>query len=90
MVFWAPFSRTKAPLQEPNMYGEQLSLEVNVFVYEDYDSNAIDAGLLLGTKLLFCAKSQTKPSNKSWNWFVKSSIPEALSPVLEDFCRRFS
>ena len=30
-------------------------------------------------------KIPEKPSNKSWNWFIKSSIPEALSPVLENF-----
>ena len=31
-----------------------------------------------------------KHSNKSWNWFVKSSIPGALLPVPENFRRRFS
>ena len=31
-----------------------------------------------------------KHLNMSWNWFVKRIIPEALSPVLENFCRRFS
>ena len=31
-----------------------------------------------------------KHSNKSWNWFVKSSIPGALLPVLENLSRRFS
>ena len=31
-----------------------------------------------------------KHSNESWNWFVKSNIPGALSPVLENFHRRFS
>ena len=28
-------------------------------------------------------------SNKSWNWFVKSSIPGVLLPVLENFRRSF-
>ena len=31
-----------------------------------------------------------KDSNESWNWFVKGGIPGALSPVLENFRRRFS
>ena len=31
-----------------------------------------------------------KRSNEPWNWFVKTSIPGALSPVLENFCRSFS
>ena len=30
-----------------------------------------------------------KHSNKSWNWFVKSCIPGALLPVLENFRRSF-
>ena len=28
-------------------------------------------------------KITDKHSNESWNWFIKSSTPEALSPVLE-------
>ena len=35
-------------------------------------------------------KIRDRHSNESWNWFVKSSIPGALSPVLENFLRRFS
>ena len=31
-----------------------------------------------------------KHSNMSWNCFVMSGIPRALSPVLENFHRRFS
>ena len=31
-----------------------------------------------------------KHSNEPWNWFVKSSNAEALSPVLENFRHRFS
>ena len=45
---------------------------------------------LVGHKIIVLRQITDKPSNKSWNWFVKSSIPEALSPVLENFCRRFS
>ena len=45
---------------------------------------------LVGHKIIVLCQITDKPSNKSWNWFVKSSIPEALSPVLENFCRRFS
>ena len=41
---------------------------------EDHESSAIDAGLRLGT-------IRNKFSNELWNWFVKSSIQEALSPV---------
>ena len=39
------------------------------------------AGHWLDTKLSFCSITD-KHSNKSWNWFVKSSIPGALSPPL--------
>ena len=35
-------------------------------------------------------KPTKKHSNESWNWFIKSNIPGALSPVLENFYRRFS
>ena len=28
-----------------------------------------------------------KHPSESWNWFVKSSIPRAVSPVLENFRR---
>ena len=45
---------------------------------------------LVGHKIIVLCQITDKPSNKSWNWFVKSSIPEALSPVLENFCRSFS
>ena len=41
------------------MYGGQLSLRLNFLIQEDRDSNAIDTGFLLGTKLFLCAKSQT-------------------------------
>ena len=31
-----------------------------------------------------------KHSNESWNWFVKSSIPGTLFPILENFRRHYS
>ena len=45
---------------------------------------------LVGHKIIVLCHITDKPSKKSWDWFVRSSIPEALSPVLENFCRRFS
>ena len=35
-------------------------------------------------------KPTKKHLNESWNWFVKSNIPWALPPILENFYRRFS
>ena len=56
------------------------------FVSTDHESSAVDIGLVLEN--LFPITD--KHSKESWNWLVKSSIPEALSPVLENFRRRFS
>ena len=78
-------SSKKTLLHKPDMYsyGEQSSLRVNTSYTEDHESSAIDAGLLLWP-------ITGKRSNEPWNWFVKTSIPGALSPVLENFCRSFS
>ena len=38
----------------------------------------------------FLCPCTDKHSNESWNWFAKSSISGALSPVLENFRRCFS
>ena len=42
------------------------------------------------TQNYFLCPVTDKYSNKSWNWFVKNSIPWALPPVLENFRLRFS
>ena len=76
-------SSKKTLLHKPDSYGEQSSLRVNTSYTEDHESSAIDAGLLLWP-------ITGKRSNEPWNWFVKTSIPGALSPVLENFCRSFS
>ena len=41
-------------------------------------------------KKYFLCPIRGQHSNKSWNWFVKGSIPGSLSSVLENFRRRFS
>ena len=76
-------SSKKTLLHKPDSYGEQSSLRVNTSYTEDHESSAINAGLLLWP-------ITGKRSNELWNWFVKTSIPGALSPVLENFCRSFS
>ena len=76
-------SSKKTLLHKPDSYGEQSSLRVNTSYTEDHESSAIDAGLLLWP-------ITGKRSNEPWNWFVKTSIPVALSPVLENVCRSFS
>ena len=76
-------SSKKTLLHKPDSYGEQSSLRVNTSYTEDNESSTIDAGLLLWP-------ITGKRSNEPWNWFVKTSIPGALSPVLENFCRSFS
>ena len=78
-------SSKKTLLHKPDSYGEQSSLRVNTSDTEDHESSAIDAGLLL-----WPITGHGKRSNEPWNWFVKTSIPGALSPVLENFCRSFS
>ena len=42
------------------------------------------------TQKIFLCPIRDKHSNESWNWFVNSSIPGVISPVLENFRRRFS
>ena len=36
----------------------------------------------------FLCPIRDKYSNELWNWFVKNSIPEALSPVVENVHHR--
>ena len=87
LAYRGPFSlklsSKKTLLHKPDSYGEQSSLRVNTSYTEDHESSAIDAGLLLWP-------ITGKRSNEPWNWFVKTSIPGALSPVLENFSRSFS
>ena len=40
-------------------------------------------------QIYFLCPVRDKRSNESWNWFVKSTIPGALSPVLEKFLLLF-
>ena len=39
------------------------------------------------TRKIFLCPIRDKHSNESWNWFVNSSIPGVISPVLENFRR---
>ena len=41
-------------------------------------------------KKYFLCPIRGQHSNKSWNWFVKGSIPGSFSSVFENFRRRFS